>query len=239
MIDLTPRQIKTLRSIIKEFIKTAEPVGSETVDKKYNIGVSPATIRNEMVYLSEQGYLYKTHSSGGRIPTPIAFKLYINELMKEKELSVADEVSAKEKIWKSRNKLERLLKESTQVLANRSKALGLAMTDNHRLFHSGYSNLLEMPEFYNIEVMRTVLSIIEQARMLDEIFEKGESEDKVHVVYGKELGEKNLEPVGVLYITVNAHGHQCRLGVLGSERFNYSYMIPLMKYFKGLIEDLI
>ncbi len=239
MIDLTPRQVKILRAIINEFIKTAEPVGSETVDKKYNIGVSPATIRNEMVNLSRRNYLYKTHSSGGRIPTPIAFKLYINELMKEKELSVADEVSAKEKIWKSRNKLERLLKESTQVLANRSKALGLAMTDNHRLFHSGYSNLLEMPEFYNIEVMRTVLSVIEQGRVLDEIFEKGQSEDKVHVVYGKELAEKNLEPVGVLYITVKAHGHECRLGVLGSERFNYPYIIPLMKYFKGLIEDII
>ncbi|MEA2056820.1 MAG: hypothetical protein U9O78_03935 [Patescibacteria group bacterium] len=239
MIDLKPRQIKILRAIIKEFIKSAEPIGSETVDKKYNIGVSPATIRNEMVSLSKQGYLYKTHSSGGRVPTPIAFKLYINELMKEKELSVADEVSAKEKIWNSRNHLEALLQESVQVLANRSKALGLAMTDTQMLFHSGYSNLLEMPEFYNIEVMKTVLSVIEEARVLDEIFEKGATEDKVHVVYGRELGDKNLQSIGVLYITVQAHGHECRLGVLGSERFNYSYMIPLMKYFKGLIEDII
>ncbi|MBD3250672.1 MAG: hypothetical protein GF381_03850 [Candidatus Pacebacteria bacterium] len=239
MIDLVARQVQILRAIIEEFIETAEPVGSETVDKKFNIGVSPATIRNEMVYLSNQGYLYKPHVSGGRVPTPRALKLYVNELMKERELSVADEVSAKEKIWHSRNELARLLRESARVLADKSRALGLVMTDDRRLYHSGYANLLEMPEFYDINVMRTVLSMIEQASLMEEIFQQGESEDKVHLVYGKELGEKNLEPVGVMFITVNAQGRLCRLGVLGSERFDYPYMVPMMKYFKGLIEEIV
>ena len=99
MIDLTARQIQILRAIIQEFIETAEPVGSDTIDRKYSIGVSPATIRNEMSQLDKQGYLKKAHSSAGRIPTSIAMKLYVNELMREKELTVADEVSAKEKVW--------------------------------------------------------------------------------------------------------------------------------------------
>src|SRR3990172_6099222 len=100
MIDLVARQIQILRAIIEEFISTAKPVGSDTIDKKFNIGVSPATIRNEMVYLTKEGYLQKSHISAGRIPTPLALRLYVNEIMKEKELSVADEVSAKEKIWR-------------------------------------------------------------------------------------------------------------------------------------------
>jgi heat-inducible transcriptional repressor len=239
MLDLAPRQIQILRAIIEEFIETAEPVGSETVDKKYNIGVSPATIRNEMVYLSKQGYLYKTHSSGGRIPTPAALRLYVNELMREDELSVADEVSAKEKIWQCRDKLGRLLKESTKVLANRARAVGVAMTDEPHLYHSGYANLLDMPEFYDIKVMRRVLSIIEQTNLMQEIFSKGESFDKIQIVYGKELGEKELEPVGLMFVSVNVHGHDCRLGVLGSERFNYPYLVPMMKYFKNLIEEMV
>jgi len=239
MIELTPRQIQILRAVIEEFISTAEPVGSDTVDKKYNIGVSPATIRNEMVYLSKQGYLYKSHVSGGRVPTPVAFKLYINELMKEKELSVADEVSAKEKIWESRSQLGELMHESAKVLADRSRALGLAMTDKRRLFHSGYSHLLEMPEFYDIEVMKTVLSVIEQAQIMDQIFEKCSTQDKVHVVFGRELGDRRLESVSIVFITVRAHGHECRLGVLGSERFDYPYLVPLMKYFKSLIEEMV
>jgi heat-inducible transcriptional repressor len=239
MIDLVARQIQILRAVIEEFIETAQPVGSDTLDKKYNIGVSPATIRNEMVYLSKQGYLYKPHVSGGRIPTPKALKLYVNELMKEQELSVADEVSAKEKIWTTRHELSRLLKESACVLADKAKALGLAMTDEKRLYHAGYSNLLNMPEFYDIDVMKKVLFMIEQVSMMDEVFQRGQTEDKVHLVYGRELGEENLDSIGVMFISINARGHQCQLGVLGSERFDYSYMIPMMKYFKSLIEDII
>ncbi len=239
MIELTPRQIQILRAIIEEFIETAQPVGSDTIDRKYNIGVSPATIRNEMVYLSKQEYLDKAHISGGRVPTPKAFRLYINELMREEELSVADEVSAKEKIWESRNRLDYLLRETSQALATRSKAIGLAITDDQVVFHAGYANLLEMPEFFDIKVMKRVLAIIEQTRELEEIFSRSESFDKIQVVYGRELGEKNLEPIGLMYISVNALGHQCRLGVLGSERFNYPYLIPMMKYFKSLIEQMV
>jgi len=239
MINLAPRQIQILRAIIEEFIETGDPVGSDTIDKKYSIGVSPATVRNEMVYLSKQGYLYKTHSSGGRLPTPTAFRLYVNELMREKELSVADEVGAKEKIWESRNQLDHLLIESARVLADRAKAIGLAMSDENRLYHAGYANLLDMPEFFDIAVMKRVLSIIEQSRLMDEIFSKGESYDKIQIIYGRELGEKELEPISLMFISVNALGHQCRLGVLGSERFDYPYMVPMMKYFKSLIEDIV
>ncbi len=239
MINLQPRQIQILRAVIEEFIETAQPVGSDTIDKRYNIGVSPATIRNEMVNLSKQGYLYKPHSSGGRMPTPKALRLFVNELMREDELSVADEVSAKEKIWNSRNELSALLSHTSQALASQSKAIGLAMTDEDQIFHAGYANLLEMPEFFDIEVMKRALAIIEQTQVLDEIFSKAESYDKIQIVYGKELGQKELEPVGLMFISVNALGHRCRLGVLGSKRFDYAYLVPMMKYFKSLIEQIV
>ncbi len=239
MIDLTARQVQILRAIIEEFIDTAEPVGSDTIDKKFSIGVSPATIRNEMVYLSKQGYLNKTHSSAGRVPTPLAFKLYVNELMKEQELTVADEVSAKEKIWNSRQEIDRLLSQITKVLADRSNALAVAMIDEDHLYHSGYANLLQMPEFYDIKVMRNVLQLIEETNLLEEIFEFGASENLVQVVYGAELGNKNLEPVGVIHMALNIGGQECHMGVFGSSRFDYSYVIPMMKYVRGLILEIV
>lgn len=238
MIDLTARQVQILRSIIEEYIETAEPVGSETLDRKYNLGVSPATIRNEMVYLTKQGYLNKTHSSAGRIPTPIAMKLYVNELMKEKELSVADEVAAKERIWDNRKDLDPLLHQLAKALAERSHALGIALTDDRRLYHAGYANLLQMPEFYDIEVMRNVLTLIEEITMLEEIFDYGASENPIRVIYGPELGNRNLEPIGVIFMTFTFGGTQCRVGVLGSPRFDYKYVIPVMKYFRSLITEL-
>ncbi len=238
MIDLTARQIHILRALIEEFIRTAEPVGSDTLDKKFNIGVSPATIRNEMVYLAKQGYLSKGHTSAGRLPTPLAMRLYVNELMKEKELSVADEVSAKEKIWHSRHSTESLLREIAHVLAERSHALGLTMVDNQYLYTSGYANLLNMPEFYDINVTRNVLALIEETSMLEEIFNFGSNENQVQVVYGQELGNQNLLPVGVVYVCTTINGQKCQLGVIGSTRFEYQYIVPMLRYLRGLVEEL-
>ncbi len=239
MIDLTARQIQILRSIIDEFIETAEPVGSDTIDKKFNIGVSPATIRNEMVYLSNQGYLSKTHSSAGRLPTPRALKLYVNELMRERDLTVADEVSAKEKVWQSRHELDDLLNQITKVLADKSHALAIGMLDDTKIFHAGYANLLQMPEFYDIQVMRHVLQLIEEQPLLEDIFTYGSSENIVQVVYGPELGNKYLEPIGVIYMSVVVDGQMCRLGVLGSSRFDYPYIFPMMRYLRTLIQEIV
>jgi len=238
MIDLTARQVQILRVIIEEFIETAESVGSDTIDKKFNIGVSPATIRNEMVYLQDQGYLKKSHASAGRIPTSKAMKLYVNELMKEKELSVADEVSAKEKIWKSRDVLGDLLYETTRVLADKSRALSVAITDDRKLYQAGFANLLNMPEFYDIDAMRHVLQAIEEVSVLDEIFDFGANENPIQITFGSDLGNKHLESIAAIYMRINAGSHSCKLGVIGSSRFDYSYIIPIMKYFKGLIEDI-
>ena len=239
MIDLVARQIQILRAIIEEFIETGEPVGSETIDKKYNIGVSPATIRNEMAYLTKQGYLIKTHISAGRVPTALAMKLYINELVKEKELSVADEVGVKEKIWRYRNQMEDLLHETAKVLADKSKALGLAVTPEGHLVHSGYANLLQMPEFYDINLMRRVLQMIEERPVMDEIFETSHSENPVKVVFGQDLGNKDLDPISIMFVNLDLEEQPCRVAVLGSKRFDYSYVLPIMKYFKGLIESMV
>ena len=239
MLGLAARQIQILKLIVEEFIKTAEPVGSEALDKKYNLGISPATIRNEMVYLTKQGYLSKSHSSAGRMPTALALKLYVNELMKEKELSVADEVSVKERVWETRDNPEALIAAMTKILAERSKALGIIMDDDNRLHHAGYANLLDMPEFYDIRVMRDVLNLIEEERALNEIFRYGASENQVQVIYGQELGNRNLDPIGLVFTDVQTGQGNYHLAVLGSSRFDYPYIVPLMRYFKKLIEELI
>lgn len=239
MIDLTARQVQILRAVIEEFISTAQPVGSETVDKKYSIGVSPATIRNEMAQLTKQGYLTKSHSSAGRVPTPVAMKLYVNELMKEKDLSVADEVSAKEKIWNSRDKTDEMLFHLTKVLADKSNALAIALQDESHLYHSGYANLLQMPEFYDIKVMRHVLRLIEEQQMLTEIFESNTSENLVQVVYGSELGNEHLDPIGIIHMTFEVNNQPIHVALLGSSRFDYPYIIPMMKYVRSLIKEIV
>lgn len=239
MIDLTARQVHILRAVVQEFISSAEPVGSETLDKKYNLGVSPATIRNDMVQLTKLGYLRKSHSSAGRQPTPLAMKLYIRELMKEKDLSVADEVFLKERIWNEREQFDTLLLESARLLAEKTDAIGLVVTEDQRIYSAGYSHLLRMPEFYDIEVMRHVLSLIEEANLLREMFQSTAEDTQIKVVFGAELGNRYLEPVSLVFMNINMAGSNCYLGVLGSNRFDYQYVVPMMRYFRSVIKELV
>jgi len=145
--DLTPRQVEILKAIIEEYITTAEAVGSETLDKKYNLGVSPATIRNEMVRLTEMKLLKQPHTSSGRTPTPDALRFYVDVLMKPKHLSVTEEMSVKEQIWDVRQEVDKVLREATKAMASKTKTLALTTTDDGGLYYAGVGNILDMPEF--------------------------------------------------------------------------------------------
>lgn len=221
-------------------MEDAEPVGSKTIDKKFNFGVSPATIRNEMVYLARQGYLRKAHTSSGRIPTALAIKFYVRELMREKDLSVADEVSVKERMWQSRNREDELFRESARVIAERAHCIGLAITyGDNQVYHAGYAHILAFPEFANIDVTRTVLTLIEEQRAIREIFDYSRGEELVHVVLGEDLGNQYLEPVGFVFTEATVGPQQCHLAVIGPARLDYAYIIPMMKYFRSLLPELV
>ena len=74
------RKQQVLKAIVQHFIDTAEPVGSNTVILKFNFHVSPATIRNDMAALEEEGLIYQPHTSAGRIPTDLGYREFINEI---------------------------------------------------------------------------------------------------------------------------------------------------------------
>ena len=86
-MELNERKLKILKAIVKDYIETAEAVGSRTISKKHNLGVSAATIRNEMADLEELGYLLQPHTSAGRVPSEKGYKLYVDSLMKEADIS--------------------------------------------------------------------------------------------------------------------------------------------------------
>ena len=84
-LELDERKKKVLKAIIKTYMETGEPVGSRTISKYTDLNVSSATIRNEMSDLTELGYIIQPHTSAGRIPSDKGYRLYVDELMKEKE----------------------------------------------------------------------------------------------------------------------------------------------------------
>jgi len=239
MHDLTQRQIEILKSLIEEYINTAEPVGSETLEKKHNMSASPATIRNEMVRLTDLGYLKKPHISAGRIPTSMGMKFYVKQLMKEKELSVAEEVGVKEKVWDIREDEPRFLRELTRSLANKTKSLAIATTDQGDFFCSGYANLLDLPEFFDIDITKELFSIIDEADYIQNLFSGSMENEDTQVLIGEELGPRLSGPYGFVFTRYQTSKRLTgEIGVLGPSRLDYTYIIPTVRYFGELIEEI-
>jgi heat-inducible transcriptional repressor len=237
MYDLSQRQVEILKNIVKEYIDTAEAVGSETLEKKYDLGVSPATIRNEMADMVKLGYLAKPHSSSGRVPTGKALKLYVNELMKEKEMSVADEVEAKEKVWDLRGAESRFYRQLTRSLSQQTGTLAVATTQEGDIYFSGYSNILDMPEFYDIDITKNLLSLLDDITYFDTILKRVENE--YAVLFGEEFDLELLRPYGFVFSKFTTRNHkQGSIGVVGPARLRYELVVPCVRYYGHLVEEL-
>ncbi|MCL5784852.1 MAG: hypothetical protein M1142_05895 [Patescibacteria group bacterium] len=240
MADLTDRQQALLKAIVEEYIEAAEPVGSEVIERKHNLGVSPATIRIEMGRLTDMGYLRQPHTSAGRAPTSMGMKFFIAELMKEKTLPVAAEVSIKDKMMAQRHKQERLLKEAVTALAQRLDMLGLAIDEEGRSVYAGAANILDWPEFYDIDVARYVLSLFDENPRLQEIIGRAVGSDPVHILFGEDMEFEYLRPTGFVFTKYNAGNNKDGvIGVIGPARMNFPLVLPYVKYVRDLLNEAI
>jgi len=236
---LTARQAQILKVLIDEYIETALPVGSEVIEKKYTLGVSSATIRSEMVNLTKINYLSQPHTSAGRVPTPKAMKFYIDQLMEEKQMSLTDEVKAKEEVWDARADLDKLMEEATQALSDRTGSLSVAALDDGRNWHAGLSKVFNSPEFADLGMCTSVFSFLEEAGgMQDLFFGKVSWASPVEVFFAEELGWADPEPVGVVATHFDAMGHKGALGIIGPTRLPYPTVIPILRYFGNLIQEV-
>jgi len=116
MNDLTPRQQLILGLVIREYIAAAQPVGSKTIED-YGLGVSSATIRNEMVVLEEHGYLDQPYTSAGRVPTEQGYRYFVERLMRESQLPVDDQRTIRHQFHQVGVDLEQWMRLAASVLA--------------------------------------------------------------------------------------------------------------------------
>lgn len=108
-MELSQRKKKILAAVIEDYIETAEPVGSKTIARKSGLGVSSATIRNEVAELESMGYLEQPHTSAGRVPSPKGYRLYVNELMLQYKLSIQEAESINQKLNLKLQQLDKLI----------------------------------------------------------------------------------------------------------------------------------
>ena len=115
-MELNERKEKILDAVIRNYLETGEPVGSRTISKYTDLNLSSATIRNEMSDLEELGYIVQPHTSAGRIPSDKGYRLYVDELMREKEDEIAE---IRNLMIEKTDKMEKVLKNVARVLASK------------------------------------------------------------------------------------------------------------------------
>ncbi|MBR2825328.1 MAG: heat-inducible transcription repressor HrcA [Solobacterium sp.] len=114
---LTPRRIQIFKAIVDEYIRTAEPVGSKTLQQKYKLPYSSATIRNDMQILEEMGYLEKTHTSSGRVPSTQGYKFYCENMLSESSLDKKMEVAIRDAFAATNMNIQEAIQMSCHILS--------------------------------------------------------------------------------------------------------------------------
>ena len=128
VMDMNERKVKILEAIIRDYIQTGDPVGSRTISKKYDLGISSATIRNEMADLEELGFIVQPHTSAGRIPSDKGYRLYVDNLMKRPRINPDVERLITEMIRQKIDRIDTLIEETTKLIAMLTNYTTIAST---------------------------------------------------------------------------------------------------------------
>ena len=153
-MDLNERKLQILQAIIADFISTGEPVGSRSLSKSHDMGISPATIRNEMSDLEDMGYLTHPHTSAGRVPSDKAYRLYVDELMDTSHLPDEKKDAIKEKLSETRAELDTTIEHAAELLSEMTNLTSFAITPK------AHENKLKYIQFLPVDERTVVLMLV-------------------------------------------------------------------------------
>ncbi len=125
--ELSERERRVLEAVIQSYVETAEPAGSRTIARRFGLGVSPATIRNTMSDLEEKGFLFHPHTSAGRVPTDLAYRVYVDSIIRLPQVAREERDVLKERIGTRGSTIEAILQRAAQSLGVVTQELGIAL----------------------------------------------------------------------------------------------------------------
>lgn len=340
---LNDRKIKILEAIINDYIATAEPIGSRTIAKKYDLGISSATIRNEMSDLEELGFIIQPHTSSGRVPSDRGYRLYVDRLMRFRKLTKQESDFLKSTVAENINHIEYLMQQTAKAITLMTKyttvvsepkskeikikhvqvipfdevsVITVVVTDNKivrnnvvkvdfapepdilnqisnlvndtlknnslekirskeayadflnstygkliddvfvsvlktadeeqdmQVYTSGVNNILDFPEFSDIEKAKSVFKALEEKDMLMNILEGDRDETPktgdIKILIGNENSLEQLKDCSIIKTEYkygeNSYGS---IGIIGPTGMNYAQVIPVLNSIVKSINDVI
>jgi heat-inducible transcriptional repressor len=335
---LDDRKSQVLRAVIEDYINTAEPVGSRTIARKYQLGVSPATIRNEMADLEELGYLEQPHTSAGRIPSDRGYRYYVDTLMETRQVSLQEQETIRLAFERRIHEVDVLIRETVRLLSESTnlatvaagpqlrsvrfrelhllplggeRALLVYVTDSgfvenqvfdlpvevtmlelqrisglltehlrgrsveslsrhslqqlhdelrrygtlleqtldfltaaqqpgdrQRLYVGGTANILNQPEFRDVDKVRTLFSVLEKEDLMQEVLGTDDRGPGVSVQIGEEIRLREMQDCSVVTATYRVGGNTVgRIGVIGPKRMEYAKVVAVVENVSRYLND--
>jgi len=234
------RKKRVLQAIVKHFVETAEPVGSNTILVSYKFHVSPATIRNDMASLEKSGHITQPHTSAGRIPTSKGYRLFVDELADYK----AARAKAKKTLQTVRKhytvqKVREQLYDAVNLLSKSTGLVSFATTpDNPRTFFLGMSNVLRQPEFAHDSMRASeVIEVLERGDNFVGILSELKITDGVRAFIGEENVLEQIQSCSIIVSKYLKEGFEGYIGILGPKRMDYAYNIVMLEEIKKLLDN--
>lgn len=235
---MTDRQAKILAAIIEQYAEVASPVGSVMLAQLFN--VSSATIRSEMARLEEMGLITQPHTSAGRIPTDLGYRLYVNTLTDAK---LADQPrfdrsarAIEARMNTHSNRADRTIRSAVDSLVDLTQNLGLA-TIGDELYLSGMGNLFSQPEFMTGTHAQSV------ARLLDNLepwLREASPNEPLNVYIGAENPIGKTSGASLIISRFRSpYSDHSYIGVLGPTRQSYGKVMHLVRHTGAMLEEVL
>ena len=229
MGELDERKQKILHAIIQNYLETGEPVGSRTISKYADLNLSSATIRNEMSDLEELGYIIQPHTSAGRIPTDKGYRLYVDNMLKEKEEQIA---GREREVEQMRDFLSEKVDRVEELLQTVAKALAV---------DTNYATMVTAPQFYHNRLKFVQLSQLEPLKILVVIVMDGNLIRNKVIDINEEISQENLLKLNVL-INSTLNGltlEEINLGIISRMQNQAGEQTSLIKQVMDAIAETI
>lgn len=227
------RKNKLLKVIVDEYVDSADPVGSTLLVEKYGLDVSPATVRNEMMELEKDEYIYQPHTSAGRIPTEKGYKYYVDNFLKKGGISQSVKNKFKAALEDKNFSEETKIKNIAKILAQDSNEAVIIAFEAMNIYYTGISNLFSQPEFYEHRLVCNLSEVIDgMDKVIYQCYNRIES--KENILIGRENPFSNV--CGSVMAKFNFADKNILMCILGPMRMDYGKNLGLVECVRELIK---
>jgi transcriptional regulator of heat shock response len=228
---ISERQGEIIKRLVREYIKTAEPVSSKFLSERHDFGLCPSSIRIELQYLINEGYLEQPHTSAGRIPTDKAYRFFVDGLIEEKN-------EKNESIFqKTINKNEDALRTASllaKALSDMSSSF-IALNLGGITIKEGFDEIVKKPESRNEDFISSFSELIES---LEDNMQKLNRGTGVKIYIGQENLNPRWKNISIISSECNLHSEKATISMLGPKRMDYKKNISLINSLNKILEDL-